>query len=572
MAVDKYQVAGGSWLRLALKDVAGSGDIVGVSLAPSSVSCGAWRCRCAYACAVSDRRLVDMVELTAWLCTYTSAAGMLNILPSFILHVQSPDAWTPMQHSFGAAWEASNLPPPPLDLQATDSSGQQVVARCGGCCSSTSSWVLGCRQEGNVSLLPAGRPVARCFQVPLNWQLSLHCTHTNAPLCLPPPARVCRRVLQQAGAAGTFPTDVQFQAIPGLASTQGSTATIPATPPPASPPTVTFESLFGLPPKPSPAAAASPPPAPAEGAPPEESVAVEAPIEGSTAPPPETLAPVESTQSLASSLSTLQLHLHLHPPCTLSGFAYSACNVKLHSHSLHSTTDGCLHACLRPLNSGGWTVTCCVLPSARCHTLQVETSPTLQPAPAPSPEVQPPSPEAISPAPPPLPEAAAPAPESPAPVPQPEQQLTVQLVTAQPVASSLPLAAAVPSPEVAVPPVGAPATSPAFALPPPAPAAPEIVDTRPPRPPGVGPSISPAPVVYSPETGLPTVRQLPPTSGPASPAQLVDPGFNDTCSTIGEVLARIPEASNWTQLVTVSWAAGCEGAAQLVSAVLGSWA
>ncbi|KAI7843972.1 hypothetical protein COHA_002510 [Chlorella ohadii] len=254
VAVDKYQVAGGSWLRLALKDVAGSGDIVGVSLAPSS----------------------------------------------------SPDAWTPMQHSFGAAWEASNLPPPPLDLQATDSSGQQVVAR---------------------------------------------------------------RVLQQAGAAGTFPTDVQFQAIPGLASTQGSTATIPATPPPASPPT-------------------------------------------------------------------------------------------------------------------------------------------------------------------------------------PEQQLTVQLVTAQPVASSLPLAAAVPSPEVAVPPVGAPATSPAFALPPPAPAAPEIVDTRPPRPPGVGPSISPAPVVYSPETGLPTVRQLPPTSGPASPAQLVDPGFNDTCSTIGEVLARIPEASNWTQLVT----------------------
>lgn len=129
----------------------------------------------------------------------------------------------------------------------------------------------------------------------------------------------------------------------------------------------------------------------------------------------------------------------------------------------------------------------------------------------------------------------------------------MQLVTAQPEVSPQPLAAAPPAPEAVVPPVGAPAaTSPAFTLPPPAPAAPEIVDTRPPRPAGVGPSITPAPVIFSPESGLPTVRQLPPTSGPASASQLVDPAFNATCSTIGAVLARIPEASNWTQLVNVS--------------------
>lgn len=210
-------------------------------------------------------------------------------------------------------------------------------------------------------------------------------------------------------------------------------------------------------------------------------------------------------------------------------------------------------------------------PACRLQAEPAETqaAPILEPAPVPSPEVQQPE-AAVSPVPPPQPEAAAspvlpPQPESPAPVfavpvaaPQPEQQqpqqpLTVQLVTAQPAVSLSPLAAAAPIPEAVVPPVGAPAISPAFALPPPAPAAPEIVDTRPPRPPGVGPSISPAPVVYSPETGLPTVRALPATSGPASPSRLVGPGFNATCSTIGEVLARIPEASNWTQLVTVSW-------------------
>jgi hypothetical protein len=34
-----------------------------------------------------------------------------------------------MQRAFGASWQLSNLPPPPLDLRATDGSGQVVVAR-----------------------------------------------------------------------------------------------------------------------------------------------------------------------------------------------------------------------------------------------------------------------------------------------------------------------------------------------------------------------------------------------------------------------------------------------------------
>jgi hypothetical protein len=34
-----------------------------------------------------------------------------------------------MQHTFGAAWELSSVPPAPLDLRATDATGQTVVAR-----------------------------------------------------------------------------------------------------------------------------------------------------------------------------------------------------------------------------------------------------------------------------------------------------------------------------------------------------------------------------------------------------------------------------------------------------------
>lgn len=44
--------------------------------------------------------------------------------------VQTPDAWLPLQRTYGAVWEVSGVPDAPLDLRASDGSGQQVVARC----------------------------------------------------------------------------------------------------------------------------------------------------------------------------------------------------------------------------------------------------------------------------------------------------------------------------------------------------------------------------------------------------------------------------------------------------------
>lgn len=160
--------------------------------------------------------------------------------------------------------------------------------------------------------------------------------------------------------------------------------------------------------------------------------------------------------------------------------------------------------------------------------MQVE--PTIAPLPAPLPAPAP-APEAE--APPPVRQV--PATASPAP--------TVQLVPSEP---------GLPPPAPLVPPApGGASLGPSLALPSPSAAAAEVVDTRPPRPPGVGPSITPAPVVFSPVPSLPTLPALPPSSGPVAPEQLAAPGFNATCLTVGEVLARIPEASNWTQLLGV---------------------
>jgi hypothetical protein len=90
-------------------------------------------------------------------------------------------------------------------------------------------------------------------------------------------------------------------------------------------------------------------------------------------------------------------------------------------------------------------------------------------------------------------------------------------------------------------------------LPLPAASAPTIEDNRPPRPPGVGPSVTPAPVSFTPVPGLPTLPPQPPLAGPVPPAQLASAASLDpaTCQKLGEVLAAIPEASNWTQLLKV---------------------
>ena len=45
-------------------------------------------------------------------------------------HAQGESGWEPLQRSYGAVWERSGLPDPPLDLRITNAAGQQVVARC----------------------------------------------------------------------------------------------------------------------------------------------------------------------------------------------------------------------------------------------------------------------------------------------------------------------------------------------------------------------------------------------------------------------------------------------------------
>ncbi|KAI3436575.1 hypothetical protein D9Q98_005991 [Chlorella vulgaris] len=105
----------------------------------------------------------------------------------------------------------------------------------------------------------------------------------------------------------------------------------------------------------------------------------------------------------------------------------------------------------------------------------------------------------------------------------------------------------------APPSTGAAAAQPVLppTLPLPAASAPAVEDNRPSRPPGVGPSVTPAPVSFTPVPGLPTLPPQPPLAGPVPPAQLASAASLDpaTCQTLGEVLAAIPEASNWTQLL-----------------------
>lgn len=106
----------------------------------------------------------------------------------------------------------------------------------------------------------------------------------------------------------------------------------------------------------------------------------------------------------------------------------------------------------------------------------------------------------------------------------------------------------------APPSTGAAAAQPVLppTLPLPAASAPAVEDNRPSRP-GVGPSVTPAPVSFTPVPGLPTLPPQPPLAGPVPPAQLASAASLDpaTCQTLGEVLAAIPEASNWTQLLKV---------------------
>ena len=40
------------------------------------------------------------------------------------------DSWQSAENLFGAAWEASVLPVPPLDIQVTNTKGEEVILKC----------------------------------------------------------------------------------------------------------------------------------------------------------------------------------------------------------------------------------------------------------------------------------------------------------------------------------------------------------------------------------------------------------------------------------------------------------
>ncbi|GAB4820958.1 hypothetical protein N2152v2_008004 [Parachlorella kessleri] len=157
--VDNYRATQGGWIRLGLVGVAGTGDITSVDIKGSS---------------------------------------------------QADSSWKPMQRTYGAAWEASGLPPAPLDLRIT-SAGQQLVAKS---------------------------------------------------------------AIQQAGVSGNFPTNVQFKAtgptVPAPAKVANISRAAPAAEvsasPPALVPLIASPAVMPSPapivsPSPSPPLAASPQPA-----------------------------------------------------------------------------------------------------------------------------------------------------------------------------------------------------------------------------------------------------------------------------------------------------------------------
>lgn len=249
MAVDQYRVTDGSWLRLALKDVAGGGEIVGVSLSPSAVS---WAGFVGCACWVNDTGWTARGKVPHAHAVRSASAAVLPLhVHGRPLHCRPRMPGRPCSTALARHGRHPTCPLP--------------RSTCKPPTAPASKWWHGAVPFGNAALMRRPRACSPALR-----SAFLHVPQQRPyPPCRPPlHSCSCRRVLQQAGQSGTFLTDAQFQALQNLANALGSTATIPAPPPPppASPPTVTFESLFGLPPKPSPPAA-SPQAAPAEVAP-----------------------------------------------------------------------------------------------------------------------------------------------------------------------------------------------------------------------------------------------------------------------------------------------------------------
>lgn len=288
--VDTYRAAEGGWLRLALTQVAGDGDISSVQLAPSQAStrafpplplpsCPLLSCPCLLAVRQSQASpspYSASARPDGPALAHATTRGVY--LPSCkrCLHcsgrclLQSPDAWRPMQRSFGATWELSALPPPPLDLRATDATGQTIVARC---VKSGSCLVFGCSALHTLAMdsaqCPAGVCRAACSTMPPETDASKQFLPTALLL------RHCRRALQQAGLTGDAPTSAQFQASATLAAALGQPAAAPTAPVTSAPlpaplpapdarGPATFQSVFG----PSPAARAPAPELPVTRPPP----------------------------------------------------------------------------------------------------------------------------------------------------------------------------------------------------------------------------------------------------------------------------------------------------------------
>ncbi|KAF6259123.1 hypothetical protein COO60DRAFT_1044380 [Scenedesmus sp. NREL 46B-D3] len=86
--IQNYRATLGGWLRLAFKNVAGDAALTAVELAPAGS------------------------DFSAASCT---------------LNTSSP--WLALDNTYGAVWEASNFPEPPLDLRITNSVGEKVVIK-----------------------------------------------------------------------------------------------------------------------------------------------------------------------------------------------------------------------------------------------------------------------------------------------------------------------------------------------------------------------------------------------------------------------------------------------------------
>ncbi|KAK9841723.1 hypothetical protein WJX74_010883 [Apatococcus lobatus] len=146
-------------------------------------------------------------------------------------------AFIPMTNTYGAVWELSNLPPPPLDIQLTNAQGQSLVARS----------VINTQASGSDVAVSAG---------PSDGPNPSPSSVTSAPA--PAPASLSTAVSPPASPAATSPPISPEAPPPNPTTSSGSIPSPPTSPATAvSPPLVSPTSLPS-PPAPAPAPSSSP--------------------------------------------------------------------------------------------------------------------------------------------------------------------------------------------------------------------------------------------------------------------------------------------------------------------------